>query len=38
MDVVASGGDPSKVQEITPYLISVLWGSKAINCDSIGEF
>ena len=29
--------DPSRVQEIVPYMISVLWGGKKCNIQSINE-
>jgi len=37
MNIIASGGDASKVQEVVPYLLSVLWARNQINEPSIGE-
>ena len=37
MNIVASGGDPTKVQEVVPYLLSVLWAANVLNCEAIME-
>ena len=35
--IVQSKGDPSKVEEIVPYLISVLWAGTKLNIPQFRE-
>jgi len=37
MNITASGGDATKITEVVPYLISVLWARQNLNCDDIGQ-
>jgi hypothetical protein len=37
MNIAASGGDPTKVEEVVPYLLSVLWAGRPLNCEEILE-
>lgn len=37
MNIVQSGGDAAKVQEVIPYMLSVLWARDQLNEPSIGE-
>lgn len=37
MNIVSSGGDAAKVQEVVPYMLSILWARDQLNEPSIGE-
>jgi len=37
INIVESRGDHNKIQELVPYLISVLWVGKPLNIEAFGE-
>jgi len=37
INIVESKGDHTRIQEIVPYLISVLWAGKPLNIPVFGE-